>query len=203
VQPEPNSINASVSRDADIDALDRIVRSRRTNLRIDRDRPVHPSTVEYLIDLATWAPNHHLTQPWRFAVITGAARATLGELTADYQASIGVHDAAKLDKTRTKFMRAPAVLLVGCESSEAAPLAVRLEDRDATAAGVQNLLLAATAAGLASYWGSGAVCEAPEVKTMCGWSDHTVVLAAIYLGHPIGDVPLPSREPARVAWIEA
>jgi nitroreductase len=191
------------SRDGDIGALDRIVRARRTNLRMDRDRPVEPVAIEALIDLATWAPNHHLTQPWRFAVITGPARSTLGELTAKYQLGHGVTDEAKLDKTRTKFLRAPAIVMVACESAGVAPAAVRLEDRDATAAAVQNLLLAATASGLASYWGSGVVCEAPQVKQLCGWEADTVVIAAIYLGYAVGEVPRPSRNPANITWVAA
>jgi nitroreductase len=177
------------------------IRSRRTNLRIDRDRPVDPALLNELMELATWAPNHHLTEPWRFAVITGDARATLGALTADYQRSIGVTDEAKLDKTRGKFTRSSVMLLVASEPSAGASAATRLEDRDATSAAVQNLMLAATAHGLATYWGTGAVCEAPAVKEWCGFSADADVVAAIYLGYAFADVPVPTRSAPQVLWL--
>ena len=70
------------------------------------------------------------------------------------------------------------------------------------ASGVQTLLLGATAAGLASYWGTGAVTEAPEVKELCGFAPQDVIVAAIYLGWPLGlDPARPERPPAEVRWL--
>jgi nitroreductase len=178
-----------------------LIRSRRTNLRIDRDRVVDAKTISSLIDLAVWAPNHRLTEPWRFAVISGEGRNRLGTITADFQHESGMTDPAKLDKTRSKFLRAPIILLVASQPSADAPHDMVAEDRDATAAATQNILLGATALGLASYWGSGAVCESPAVKAMAGFADHAQVIAAIYLGWPIGDVPVPERQAPLVSWV--
>ncbi len=186
----------------DLAVLNRLVSSRRTNLRIDRDRPVDPETITHLVRLATWAPNHRLTEPWRFAVVQGKARATLGTLTAAYQFECGMTDEAKLEKTRGKYLRAPVVLLVASASASNATAITRQEDRDAVASGVQNILLAATAVGLASYWGTGAVCDAPSVRDFGGFDESDPIVAAIYLGWPIGDVPVPSRNEAIVKWID-
>ncbi len=175
------------------DAVAEAIRSRRTNLRMDRDRPVAHELLDSLIDLAVWAPNHRLTEPWRFAVFTGAGRGRLGAVTADFQEAMGMTDPDRLAKTRGKFLRGPAVVLIGAESPADASDEIRSEDRDAVAAGVQNLLLGATALGLASYWGSGAVCQAPEVRTLAGFTADTTVVAAVYVGWPIGPVPVPSR----------
>jgi hypothetical protein len=41
------------------------------NLRIEPDQPVATEVIEDLCTAATWAPNHKLTQPWRFAVLPG------------------------------------------------------------------------------------------------------------------------------------
>ena len=48
--------------------VDEAIRSRRT-LKDYRDEPVPPETVRELLELAVLAPNHHLTEPWRFRVI--------------------------------------------------------------------------------------------------------------------------------------
>ena len=61
-----------------LDALDALVRARRTSMLVD-DRPVPHDLVTRLCELATWAPNHKRTWPWRFALLEGAARARLGE----------------------------------------------------------------------------------------------------------------------------
>lgn len=174
-----------------------LVRSRRTNLRM-RDDIVDPSLVEHLCEAATWAPNHKRTQPWRFAVLTGDARQTLGELTAAYQESTGTTDNAVLDKTRNKYQRSPVVIVVGCQSEPDASAEMLAEDRDAVSAGVQNLLLAATAAGLNSYWGTGAVTKAPEVKRWCGLDERDTIVAVVYVGWPAGPVPDPGRDAPRI-----
>lgn len=184
-----------------LDATAALLTARRTNLRIDRERPVDAALVQRLCELATWAPNHHLTEPWRFAVVTGEARAELGSRTAAHMADLGITDEAKLEKARTKFLRAPVMLVVGCASAADASPGTRAEDRDAVAAATQNLLLAATAAGLCSYWGSGAVTEAPGVKAMCSLSPADTIVAAVYLGWPGGEVPMPVRGEPIIAWL--
>jgi nitroreductase len=183
---------------AEFEQFSALVRRRRTNMRVDPDRAVDVELVSSLCDVATWAPNHKMTEPWRFAVVTGAARADLGRLTAEHMSSMGETNEAKLDKTRGKYVRTPVVLVVACESTQPGR---QTEDRDAVAAAVQNILLGATAAGLNSYWGTGAICHAPEVKTLCGFPPEADIIAAIYLGWSIGDVPTPTRTPPQVRWV--
>ena len=66
---------------------------------------------------------------------------------------------------------------------------------------MQNLLLAATARGLGSFWSSVARPEAPELLELCGFEPGTFVVAAIYLGHPTGECAAPSRSEATVNWV--
>jgi nitroreductase len=183
---------------SDLDQFSALVRRRRTNMRVDPDRAVDATLITQLCELATWAPNHKMTEPWRFAVVTGDARADLGRLAAEFQAEGGETNEAKLDKTRGKYVRTPVVVMVASAWSEPGR---RDEDRDAVSAGIQNLLLAAVASGLASYWGTGAVCMAPAVKGLCGFPPTADVLAAVYLGWPIGDVPTPTRAAPSIRWV--
>lgn len=187
-----NIANAS-STTAAFDAVANVIVQRRTNLRIDCDRPVDAGLLLRLCELATWSPNHKRTEPWRFAIITGDSRRRLGELTASHMKATGMSDETILAKTRSKYERSPAVIVVASHSVDGAGASRRGEDRDAVAAGVQNILLAATAAGLNSYWGTGAVTEVPAVKEWCGLQPDDTIVAVIYLGWPIGDVPDPGR----------
>ena len=159
------AVNAGSSPTADLDRFEALVRARRTNLRIDADRPVPDELVERLCRLATWAPNHKRTWPWRFVAVSGPARARLGVALAEQLALEGAPE-GKVAKARVKYERAPLMLAVASTGDDDPVVAA--ENRDAVAAGVQNLLLGATAAGLASYWGTGAVTEVPAVRELCG-----------------------------------
>jgi len=176
-----------------------VIRQRRTNLRMDREAPVDPAIVLELCELAVWAPNHHRTEPWRFAVFTGDGRSRLGDAVADAMEAAG-RPPKKVAKTRTKYLRAPVMVVVGCAPGESDVESI--ENRDAVAAGIQNLLLGATDRGLASFWSSVAMPSAQGLLDLCRFEPGTVAVAAVYLGHPIGDVATPPRSPAAVTWIE-
>lgn len=182
-----------------LDELTTLITSRRTNMRVDRGREVPAELVERLCALATWAPNHKLTEPWRFIAVTGEARGRLGEEAAAHQAALGETNPDRLDKTRGKYLRTPLSLVVACRRAE--DPARWAEDRDAVAAGIQNLLLGATAAGLATYWGTGVVCDAPGVKDLCGLSPDDTILAVVYVGWPVAEASPVARRPPQLAWV--
>jgi nitroreductase len=69
------------------------------------------------------------------------------------------------------------------------------ENRDAAAAGVQNLLLGATAAGLASFWSSCPKGANEVIAELCGFSPATTIVALVYLGWPTRDAEVPARPP--------
>lgn len=174
----------------DLDALDALVRSRRTSMIVDPERPVPHDLVTRLCELATWAPNHKRTWPWRFALVEGDARARLGATIADAMERHG-DPAEKVAKARGKYLRTPATIVIGSAAGDS-PLR-SAENRDAVAAGIQNLLLAATAAGLASYWGSCPKGANEAVADLCGWPADTHVSAIVYLGWATRTVEAPQR----------
>jgi nitroreductase len=179
--------------DLDLDGLaatEAVIRRRRTSLLMDPDRPVHDEIVDRLVDLVTWAPNHKRTWPWHVAWVTGDARARLGEVAAEAMAARG-DEPFKIDKTRRKYLRAPGMVVVGSDAGDSDLR--RIENRDATAAGVQNLLLGATAAGLASFWSSCPKGAEEPVAAWCGFPDGTAIVALVYLGWPTGTVEVPAR----------
>jgi nitroreductase len=181
----------------DLAAFEHLAQSRRTNVQVDPDAPVPLELIEALCDVARSAPNHKRTWPWRFALFTGDGRAALGAAFATEQLARDV-DAARVAKTRVKYLRAPAVLVVGSSSPEPAR---QLEDAEAVAAAVQNLLLAATAAGLASYWSSPPAADAPGVLALAGFPAGTQVVAVVYLGWAIRDMDAPARPPLELTHV--
>lgn len=173
-----------------LDDVDALIRRRRTSMLVDPDRLVPHDLVARLCELAQFAPNHKRTWPWRFALVVGDARARLGALIADAMEAHG-DPAEKVAKARGKYLRTPATLIVGSAPGDS-PLRTA-ENRDATAAGIQNLLLAATAAGLATYWGSCPKGADDVVADWCGFEPDTHVAAIIYLGWATTEVAAPPR----------
>ncbi len=174
-----------------LDALEALIERRRTSLLVDPERAVDPGLIDRLCALAMWAPNHKRTWPWRFAVFTGDARGRLGEAFAEDQIAVGVTDHATLTKTREKYRRAPVVVVVGAEPGESDERTG--ENRDAVSAGIQNMLLGATAAGLASFWSSPPVRHGRHALAACSFAQDTTIVGVLYFGWPAGAVPVPPR----------
>lgn len=173
-----------------IEVLADLIHRRRTSLAVDAERPVPDEVIDRLVELATWAPNHKRTWPWRFTVFTGDGRKRLGRTVAEAAERAG-RAAKKVDKLRGKYLRSPVVLVVSSVADKD-PLR-RAEDRDAVAAAVQNILLGATALGLASHWASVDESVAPALRTICEIGRNDDLVALIYLGWPTGQVPVPER----------
>ncbi|MDP9384031.1 MAG: nitroreductase family protein, partial [Actinomycetota bacterium] len=125
--------------------LDELIRTRRTH-KAYSPSPVLRETLDELFDLARWAPNHHLTNPWRFRVLGPGALMAL-------KAAGNPEDAAKLD-------RAPTLVAASVLQVED-PICAE-EDAAAAAAAVFIVLLAAHARGLGGYWRTPAVLRTPQ-----------------------------------------
>lgn len=163
------------------------IRTRRTAGKIRADVPPR-EVVEELLEAATWAPNHRLNEPWRFFVLAGEARERFGELmAADACRSLDASDDQKragiVDAQMKKATRSPVIIAVACDPPASARIDP-VEDVCAVACGVQNLMLAAHARGLATKWSSGGPCYAPEIKSFFGLTPEHQILGYIYLGYP-------------------
>jgi len=177
-----------------------LIRHRRTSMLVDKERQVPRDVVCQLCELAQWAPNHKRTWPWRFAIAEGPARAHLGNAIAD---AMQVHGdpPEKVDKARTKYLRTPMTLVVGSAPGDSS---LRTEEnRDAVAAGIEIILLAATSHGLASYWSTCPNGANDVVAELCGFEPGTHISGLIYLGWATSTVEPPSRPAPDVHVIAA
>ena len=182
---EPDHRPPSPDGDGELDTIESVAWRRRSNLRVDPDRPVPHELVERLCRLASWAPNHHKTRPWKFCAVTGSGRTALGAALAQELVAGGEENPAKIAKARMKYTRAPLVLVVA--SSPGPDEVCTAENRDAVSAAVQNLLLGATASGLASLWSTGAAARSTRVAEVCGFEPTDTVVGLVYLGWPVAD----------------
>ena len=144
--------------------VDEAIRSRRT-LKEFVAEPVSPDLVSELLDLAVLAPNHHETEPWRFWVV---GRETLNALTE-----------ATGDK---KLLRSHTAIVVGVKRDSDAQTAE--EDYAAVSCAIQNIMLAARARGLASFWRTPGVLSRPVVARILGVPKKVRLIGVVHLGQP-------------------
>jgi nitroreductase len=158
--------------------LEEAIRSRRTH-KVYGAEPVDRATLDELLDLARWAPNHHLTNPWRFRVLGPGALQRLKD-AADAEA------AGKLD-------RAPTLVAVSVVQT-GDPVADE-EDLCAAACASYIVLLAAHGRGLAGYWRTPAVLRTSEGRATLGIGDDEHAIGLLHLGPARQDQRAPDRAP--------
>jgi nitroreductase len=158
------------------------IRTRRTHKAYGPEA-VDRETLTALLDLGRWAPNHHLTNPWRFRVVGPQALQRLKD-------AIGVggsESASKLD-------RAPTLVAVSYVTTPGDPVADE-EDLLATGAATYAILLGAHARGLAAYWRTPAILREPAGRAALRIPDTERCIALLHLGPARQEQRVPERAP--------
>ena len=163
------------------------IHSRRSIGRMTQEEPPR-EVIEKLLDAAVQAPNHHVTLPWRFYVMTGEARNRFGEAVAEsLRPKLADLDEEKregiLADERRKPLRSPVLIAVGVRHEPGATK-TPVEDLQACSAAIQNLLLAAHAMGLAAVWRTGSGAYDASVKGHFGLEPEDEIAGFVYLGYP-------------------
>jgi nitroreductase len=159
--------------------VEEAIRTRRTH-KAYRPEPVDREQLEGILDLARWAPNHNLTNPWRFRVVGPSALERL-------KAAAGPESATKLD-------RAPTLVVCSCVLT--GDQIQDEEDLHATACAAYIVLLAAHGRGLATYWRTPEVLRTPEGRSAVGMPDDEHFVGLLHLGRPVQEQRPPERLPA-------
>ena len=167
-----------------------LITSRRSSVLIDREKLVDESVINEMILAAQYAPNHKRTWPWRFASVTGAGRSRLGRVVSNAMAAHG-DDPNKVSKALTKYERTPNILIIGSIPGDSDERTT--ENRDAVAAACQNLMLAATARGIATYWGSCPKGSHDAVAEFAGFDPGTHIAGIFYVGYQAETMETPER----------
>jgi len=158
--------------------VEEAIRTRRTH-KVFAPEPVARELLDELFELARWAPNHHLTNPWRFRVLGPDSLERLKQ-------AAGPEAAGKLD-------RAPTLVAVTSVRSDDA--VQDEEDLLATASATYALLLAAHARGLVGYWRTPGVLRSDAGLAALGIPADERFVALVHLGRPRQQKDAPERAP--------
>jgi nitroreductase len=166
--------------------LQHIIQTRRTVKPLLMNGKTIPEEQLFdILHLANWAPTHGLTEPWRFIVYGGEKIKAFCNQHADlYQAHTRAekYTVEKYDKLRHMGDLASHIVVAVMQRGPLPAIPV-LEEIAAAACAVQNMLLGATALGLASYWGSGGMAYHPAMKKLLDLQEEDLVLGILYLGY--------------------
>jgi nitroreductase len=174
------------------------IRTRRSIFQFQAE-PVSPETLERLLGFGIWAPNHYLTEPWRFTIVGEAVRQALAERYGELQRTKAPADAddeigRRLHAAgRAKFLSKPTIVVVSClqQGDEQR----RREDYAATCCAVQNIQLAAWAEGVGMQWSTNPLIHDPPAYTLLGIDpEQEAIIAFLYMGYP-AEIPAPKRRP--------
>ena len=163
-----------------------VIKSRRSIKPVKMNgKKIPDEQVTELLKLANWAPTHGRTEPWRFIVYSG-------DKVKEF-----CHQHAELYKTYTpseKFEQAnyekllhngdlASHFIIAIMQRGSLPKIPALEEIAATAIAIQNILLGATAAGIASFWSTGGMAHHPVMKNFLGLKEQDIVMSLLYLGY--------------------
>ena len=156
--------------------------------------------IERALQAAVWAPNHKLTEPWRFIVVGPEAKRRLGDVYArikqeDVPVDIAPEAMSEIGrKAIKKLMSKPTVVAVTCAVS-GDPFLDR-EDYAATCCAIQNIMLAAWEDGIGMQWSTSGLIEDAEALSLLGVDpEREQVVGLLYAGFA-ERVPTSARKPA-------
>lgn len=171
------------------------------------DASVPRQTLERLFDAAIWAPNHRLTEPWRFFVLEkdSAARERVADLAwqTAYEKVVNPNPAQKqasADASKDRVMSAPA--LVYAYSVPGTNDEMTQENYASVCCAVHNMALAAVAEGLVLDWSTGSVTQHPSLADTLGAQPDWAMVGALFIGEPV-NTPTSRRSASSelVSWL--
>lgn len=167
------------------------------------DQPVDRMAIERMLDAAIWAPNHRMTEPWRFFVLEKGTpeRIRAAEMAAEFQLE-RTGDQNRASAASQKVLEPPVVICVYTVPGQDDEMT--RENYASVCISAHNISLAGAAEGLAVTWETGGVTRHPELGGMLGADESWQMTAMLLVGHP-GEHPVSRRSPASgfVRWFNA
>ena len=158
-----------------------------------KDEPVPREAVQRMLDVAVWAPNHRLTEPWRFFVLEKGTATRQRAADLAYQFAVQRNnDSTRAERARQAVLGPPVVIYVYCVPGPNEE--VTRENYAAVCCAVQNISLAGVAEGLSVTWETGGPTRHPNLKGTLGAAEDWIMVAMLSIGCP-AETPSSRRTP--------
>ena len=164
--------------------------------------PVPKDAIERMLEAAVWAPNHRLTEPWRFFILPEGSETRRKVADLAYQFSLQrTNNSSRADGVRRTVLDPPVVMFVYCVPGPNEE--VTQENYAAVCCAAHNISLAGVAEGLAVTWETGGPTRHPKLKETLGAAEDWLLAAMLSIGVP-AETPQSRRTPvsALARWLE-
>lgn len=190
----------------DSEQLSRLIRSRRSLKpeKFIKGKTVPEEVINEMLENATWAPTHGQTEPWQFIVFEGDGIKKLAKFQSDlYREKAGD---AFLENKYIKLQQTPlnaSHVIAICMRRQPSGKIAEIEEVEAVACAVQNMMLTAAAYGVIAFWGSGGITYWEEAKPFFNLGPEDKLLGYLYLGYPSITPVTPFRTPytEKTVWV--
>lgn len=193
--------------DYNVEEINTLIRQRRSVFpkQLAAGKTVPEGIVRQILENATWAPTHGLTEPWHFVVFSGEGLKKLASFQAEkYKAEAGEKfKEATYQNLLSNPLKASHVIAI-CMKRDPNKKFPEVEEIAAVCCAVQNIYLSVTAYGLGGYWTTGGVTYKESAKSFFGLGEEDKLLGFFYLG----EVAIPSvpgtRKPLeeKTVWVK-
>ena len=186
--------------------FNKLIQSRRsTKPRLFNGNKIEDKIIWQILENANWAPNHGLTQPWRYHVFCSSGLDKLAEFQADLYRQKTPAEKFKQDKyerMKSNILKSSHVIVI-CMERQKSEKIPEIEEIEAVACSVQNMALTAAAYSICSFWGSGGVTYTTELKEFLGLGENDKCLGYLYLGYSDNPTTKSRRDSIKdkVVWI--
>jgi len=167
-----------------------------------KDQPVPKDVVQRMLEAAVWAPNHRLTEPWRFFVLEKESEARRKVASLAYEhILLRNNNAARAEAARKSVLDPPLVMYVYCVPGPNEE--VTRENYAAVCCAAHNISLTGVAERLAVTWETGAITRHPKLKETLGAEDDWILAVMLSVGVP-AETPRSNRTPASrfLRWLQ-
>jgi len=186
-------------------SIQEIIRNRRSIYpKMFTGEIIDDEDINQILESANWAPTHKFTEPWRFTVFKGEGL----KILADFQSNLykevsqknGTFDQIKFEKLQQNPLKCSHVIGIGVKINGQLP---EIEETNATASAVQNMLLTISELKLGCYWGSGGITYLEEAKPFFDLEPNDIFMGFLFLGKFSGQWPKGRRKPIsdKVKWV--
>lgn len=168
---------------------------------------VDDAIVRQMIENATWAPNHKLTEPWHFVVYTGQGITRLAEAQASVYKKVteanGTYKEDRFQNLLTKPALSSHIIVIGMKRDPKKSLP-EWEELGAVFCAVENMYLTAAAYGVGCYLSTGGITNFEEAKALFGLGADDKLLGFLHVGMPKGELPAGKRRPVeeKMTWVD-
>ena len=166
------------------------------------DKPIAKADIEKILEAANWAPNHRMTEPWRFKVMQGDKQAQLGQFLSNTYIDITPKPKQFKAKKLIENPKKAGAIIAICMQRDPIESVPEWEEIAATAMAVQNMWLCCTEMGIGCYWSSPSLVT--YMNEFLPMNEGEKCLGFFYMGYYEGELAEQVRKPIgdKTVWLD-